>query len=58
MRKMKKIIFAIITVFSFVFLLGSIGAADCEMIGIKELLIRNIIGLFIFGGGVIGISLY
>lgn len=54
---MKKRIFAILMIVGFVFLLGTVGAADCEQIGLNELLIRSIAGLFVFGGGFIGLSL-
>ena len=55
---MKRKIFAIITVISILFLLGTLGAADCEQINIRTLLIRSTIGLIVMGGGVIGLSMY
>ena len=55
---MKKVIFTILFVFGFIFLFGSVGAADCETIGTKELLVRCSLGLLSFGGGFIGLSLY
>ena len=54
---MKKRIFITLTIVGFVFLLGTVGAADCEMIGTKELLIRGIAGLFLMGGGFVGLSM-
>lgn len=56
-RKMKKRIFAILMIVGFVFLLGTVGAADCEQISLTELLIRSIAGFILIGGGYIGLSM-
>ena len=54
---MKKRIFAILMIVGFVFLLGTVGAADCEQISLTELLIRSIAGFILIGGGYIGLSM-
>ena len=56
-RKMKKRIFAILMIVGFVFLLGTVGAADCEQISLTELLIKSIAGFILIGGGYIGLSM-
>ena len=54
---MKKRIFAILMIVGFVFLLGTVGAADCEQISLTELLIKSIAGFILIGGGYIGLSM-
>lgn len=57
MKKLIKVVSGWIVFFGFVYLIGSAGASDLEIINVTEFMIRGVIGLLIVFIGLIGLKI-
>lgn len=56
-RKIVEIVSVVLLIVSFLFILGTIGACECDLISIKRMLLQFIIGFIVSGIGFGGLHI-